>query len=524
LTNTRTIEFELPVSPDPGDFSRRIAKELRKGFSSYRIEKKSLDARKKPKLYWVYRVTLIGAPSATSTPAAAALMSAMKPQKRSTRVTIVGFGPAGYFAALALSRAGFAVTVIERGKAVEDRRDRIVDFERSGKLTPDCDYSHGEGGAGTFSDGKLTSRTKGISEYRDFIINSYIQFGAPEEISYLAYPHVGSDNLYRIAIESRNALLAAGADIRFETTVTGIVSANGTVSALQTNRGDVQTDLVVVAPGNSSFDTLRTLLRAGVQFRLKNFALGMRAEHRQETINLSQWGSATIPGLKAAEYRLTAPSLNGHPVYTFCMCPGGKVVPAAWRPGVNIVNGASDYARNGEFANAAIAIGVHPRELFPGVDTAEDVLTRLEELEANVYDRMGGYSIPSLPIAEFVKLQGLQPTSRTIRHPRSSFPFPLVDDDFSSFYPQWMLEELAAGLVRFSTQLKSYDTGLLLGLETKTSSPIQVVRSENALCSGFSNLYVVGEGSGYSGGIVSSAVDGLHSAIRIIGGVPELDR
>ncbi|HUX52508.1 MAG TPA: FAD-dependent oxidoreductase [Spirochaetia bacterium] len=516
MTNTRTIEFSLPVTADPGEFERRISKELRKGFSSYLIEKKSLDARKKPKLLWVYRVTMIGNSPAVSSPAATALMSSLKPKRRTTRVAVVGFGPAGYFSALAFSRAGFSVTVIERGKAVEDRRDGIAEFERGGALKPDCDYSHGEGGAGAFSDGKLTSRTKGISEYRDFIIDSYIQFGAPEEIAYLAYPHVGSDNLYRVAIESRKALLAAGADIRFDTTVIGITSTNGTVSALQTNHGDIETDLVVIAPGHSSFDTIRMLLRAGVEFRLKNFALGMRAEHRQETINLSQWGSAAVPGLKAAEYRLTAPSPNGHPMYTFCMCPGGKVVPAAWRPGVNIVNGASDYARDGEFANAAVAIGIHPGELFPGADTAEEVLTRFEELEARVYHRMGGYSVPSLPIAEFIRSRGAGHHTGSNSLTRSSFPFPLIDDDFSSFYPRWMLEELATGLLRFSTQLKGYDTGLLLGLETKTSSPIQVVRSETGLCSGFSNLYVVGEGSGYSGGIISSAVDGLRSSHSVL--------
>jgi len=198
------------------------------------------------------------------------------------------------------------------------------------------------------------------------------------------------------------------------------------------------------------------------------------------------------------------------------MCPGGKVVPAAWRPGVNIVNGASDYARDGEFANAAVAIGVHPGELFPGADTAEEVLTRFEELETRVYDRMGGYSVPSLPIAEFIRSQGAGHHTGSNSLTRSSFPFPLIDDDFSSFYPRWMLEELATGLVRFSNQLKGYDTGLLLGLETKTSSPIQVVRSDTGLCSGFSNLYVVGEGSGYSGGIISSAVDGLRSSHSVL--------
>jgi uncharacterized FAD-dependent dehydrogenase len=252
------------------------------------------------------------------------------------------------------------------------------------------------------------------------------------------------------------------------------------------------------------------LMKKGVPFRTKNFAIGSRAEHKQEIINRAQWGIETLPGVKAAEYRLATQADGKHPVYTFCMCPGGKVVPAtAYKEG-NIVNGMSYYRRNGEFANAACVAGLHPDQLAGRVVTPSEALDELQRLESSFYEYAKGYAAPFCTIKDFIsqKLTG--------NPAKSSYPLGLLPAPLWEMLPQAVVGSMQVGLQDFSRKIKGYDQGILLGLESKTSSPIQVIRNENGLTEGFSNLFIIGEGSGYAGGIMSSAADGIRAAMKIV--------
>ncbi|MFN8206731.1 MAG: hypothetical protein U0T82_04900 [Bacteroidales bacterium] len=253
-------------------------------------------------------------------------------------------------------------------------------------------------------------------------------------------------------------------------------------------------------------------MQLGVGFRTKNFALGFRAEHRQDQINQAQWGIKKLEGVKAAEYRLTSDADGKHPVYSFCMCPGGIVVPATAYPGQNIVNGMSYYMRNGLFANAACVAGVHPDKLAGKKVTPAEALDQLEELERKFYRYGDGYKAPFCSVKNF--LQGKEQKDLA----ESSYPLGLLPAPLWEMLPEPVIHSLRIGLEDFNRKLKGYDDGILLGLESKTSSPIQVIREENGCCTGFENLFLIGEGSGYAGGIISSAADGVKVAMNVVGG------
>jgi uncharacterized FAD-dependent dehydrogenase len=269
-------------------------------------------------------------------------------------------------------------------------------------------------------------------------------------------------------------------------------------------------DYFIMAPGHSAYETYRMLINRGVQFRTKNFAIGSRAEHRQSIINLSQWGIDHLDGVKAAEYRLTSEADGKHSVYSFCMCPGGMVVPAATYNNLNIVNGMSNYRRNGKFANAGCVAGIHPDQLAGREVTPLEALQWLEDLERSFYDFSGGFSAPFCSISDFIN--GTEPRSI----PETSYPLGLKPAPLWNMLPAVVTNAMREGLKDFDRRLRGYGNGILLGLESKTSSPIQVLREKNGLCTGFDNLFLVGEGSGYAGGIVSSAADGIKVAMGIL--------
>ncbi len=506
----REIELTMPVGYDERTLESRIRKELRIGSSDYHIVHKSLDARKKENIRWVMRAGVFSPELKGGLPPREPAIDIPR-KKRNRRVVITGSGPAGFFAALVLQRAGFDTVILERGADVTARDAAIRKFETMGVFDGTANYAFGEGGAGTFSDGKLTSRSKNIPGEKRFIIDSYIRAGAPGEIAYLAYPHVGSDNLKIIVPALREEYRSLGGEIRFGTLLEELRVTEGRVTAAVTNRGILEAGLFVVAPGHSSYETYRMLMRQGVRFEAKNFALGFRAEHPQEIINLSQWGHATLPGVKAAEYRLTSNREGRPPVFTFCMCPGGMVVPATPYATSNIVNGMSLYRRDGRFANAACVAGVHP-SLLTGHDTsASEALGWLEQLEQRFYDFSGGYKAPFCTIDGFLK----QKESGCL--PEGSYPLGMTEAPLWTLLPAPVIEALSDGLRDFNRKLKGYGEGILLGLESKTSSPIRAIRDGNGLCEGFTNLYIAGEGSGYAGGIISSGADGIRTALAIAG-------
>jgi len=422
----------------------------------------------------------------------------------------VGSGPAGFFSALILQKAGFRVTLLEKGPMVKQRFNDINHFEEGGVFKSNSNYCHGEGGAGTFSDGKLTSRTKGIAIEKQFVFESYINAGAPEEIRYLAKPHIGSDKLRLVIPKLRKQFEELGGTILFDTEVQNLTIKQNSCTGVETNEGNFECDLLIMAPGHSSYQTYRMLHRNGIQFRSKPFAIGVRVEHPQELINRSQWRLPELPGVKAAEYKLTYTASTGLPVYSFCMCPGGKVVPSAPADVQNIVNGVSDYARNSSFANSAIVTGIDLRKVLGGDISLETSLNWLELLERKVFELTNSYDVPGNRIEDFIQGKVSQ------QIPDNSYPFEVYPFDFNELFSSDVIQSLQEGLANFTRKIKGFETGIMLGLESKTSAPVQIIRDEYRRCEGFDNIYIVGEGSGYAGGITSSAVDGVKVGMDIL--------
>ena len=508
--NYKDLSLKLTTDYSENELRAIISKKTNLNDFSFEILKKSLDARKKSNIYWLLNVRVFSdnlkgdefiPQKGFSVPC----------KKRKEKVVVIGSGPAGMFSALFLQKAGFRVTIIERGADVEDRKRRITQFEKTGIFDANANYAFGEGGAGTFSDGKLTSRSKRISKERAFIMDAYIRAGAPKEIKYLAHPHLGSDNLKIIVKNLRIEFLRDGGRIDFECLVEDLTLEKGLVRSVQTENEQYESDYLIVASGHSSYETYRMLMSHGVEFRVKNYALGSRVEHRQELINVAQWGVSSLPGVKAAEYRLTSNIDSLLPVYTFCMCPGGVIVPATAYKDTNIVNGMSNYARNGEFANSALVAAVNLEKLLGRDVSAEEALKWTEDLERNFYSNR--YSAPACTIKEFLgKIASPSVPSLS----GTSYPLKLNPAPLWEMLPVSISESLREGLKVFTRKLKGFDEGMIMGLESKTSAPIQVIRGPGGLCDGFSNLYVSGEGSGYAGGIISSGTDGIKAALEII--------
>jgi hypothetical protein len=504
----KSISLKLPTDFTSEQLRQKIAKELHIKDFNFQIENKSLDARKKSNIFWLVQVAVNSSEiKGEEEPIVEKLEIPFK--KRKEQIVVVGSGPAGFFAAFVLQKAGFNVTLIERGSEVSKRGKSIQTFERKGIFDSQNNYAFGEGGAGTFSDGKLTSRSKHISLEKHFILSSYVEAGAPEEIMYMAHPHLGTDNLRKIVRNLRVEFENLGGKILFETILEDIVIRNSKVTEAITSDGNFSTDALFIAPGHSATETYKMLIRRGVNFRTKNFAIGSRMEHRQEIINQAQWGHVKLPGLKAAEYRLTSPADGKHQVFSFCMCPGGMVVPAAAYENTNIVNGMSFYNRNGNFANAACVAGIHPDELAGKTVSPVEAIENLSKLEEIFYNFSGSYSAPACSISDFLKLRTRQ------NKLESSYPLGLISAPIWDLLPKSVVASIQVGLSDFIRKMRGFETGNLIGLESKTSSPIQVIREKNGLVENFDNLYVIGEGSGYAGGIISSAADGVKAAMGL---------
>lgn len=472
------------------------------------ITKKSLDARRKENIHWLLKIA-VSSPELRGGEFHDVEMLEIPSGKRDKPVIVIGSGPAGFFAAYTLKKAGFPVTLLERGPDVTVRKARIDHFEKSGEFPDDGNYAFGEGGAGTFSDGKLTSRTKKISREKAFILRTYIESGAPEEIFYMTHPHLGSDNLLLITENLRKKFLALGGEILFGCAATDIRTRGGRVTAVETTDGSIDGGAFLFAPGHSAYETYRFLIRRGVRYRNKNFAIGSRVEHRQELINRAQWGCASLKGVKAAEYRLTDTPEEGLPVYSFCMCPGGKVVPAAPYRDSNIVNGMSLYNRDSPFANSAIVAGINLEKSLGREPDPLESLEWLENLERSFFRER--YRAPASTIGDFLSGKASGQLDET------SYPMGLEPADLGSLLPEEITLAMRRGLGEFSSKLKGFEKGIIMGLESKTSAPVQAHRDAEGLAEGFDNLYICGEGSGYSGGIISSAADGIRGAMALTG-------
>lgn len=498
-------DLKLPVGADEEALRKAVARLSGQKDFSFEILTKSLDARRKDRIEWQFRVG-VSAEGLNGGARPLAKTLGHEPVGRGARVLVAGTGPAGIFAAFYLARSGFKVTVLERGSRVEERRRAIEGFEAGGPFAPRNNYSFGEGGAGTFSDGKLSSRSKGIGSERDYVFAEFVAAGAPAEIAYMTHPHLGSDKLFSMTGRLRDTLEGLGVEFRFDSLASDLLVKDGRVAAVETAAGPQEADYVLFACGHSATETHRMLMRRGVPFRPKNFAIGFRAEHEQVLVNRAQWGRDALPGVKAAEYRLTAQTAEGRGVYSFCMCPGGTVVPAAAYECTSVVNGKSDYARDGRFANAAVVAGLDLGALLGREVSAEESLDWLEALERKYYAFAQGWRAPASSLRDFLSGGAggkLGPTS---------YPLGLVPADFRELLPRELVAPLQEGLRDFCRKLRGYEGGQLVGLESKTSAPIQALRHPELLFSRWENFYVAGEGSGWSGGIVSSAADGLRVA------------
>ena len=506
----KEIMVKLPPDYSEEQLYAQVAKAEGLVDFSVQMVHKSLDARKKSNIHWLAQLSVCS-PEIKGEPPAPLPRLQIPCRQRQEKALVVGSGPAGFFAAFVLQQAGFDTTMIERGAEVGKRDERIRAFEQDGVFDPLGNYAFGEGGAGTFSDGKLTSRTKNISLEKAFILESYIQAGAPPEIRYLAHPHLGSDNLKKIVRSLRQEFIRIGGSVRFETLLVDLEVQNGRVVSAMTDQGAVEADYFVIAPGHSAHETYRMLIGRGVGFRAKNFAIGCRVEHPQTLINRAQWGREELPGVKAAEYRLTSKGDGKLPVYTFCMCPGGVVVPATAYADTNIVNGMSLYKRDGEFANAACVAGVNLHQLLGREVSALEALDWLGGLEHDFFRYGKGYQAPFCRIEDFIHRK--EPRGDV----QSSYPLGLAPAPLWNLLPREISASIREGLKEFSRKIKGFESGIIMGLESKTSSPIQVLRESSGLCHGFENLYLVGEGSGYAGGIISSGTNGIKAALHIAG-------
>lgn len=426
---------------------------------------------------------------------------------------IVGFGPAGMFAGLALARMGYRPIILERGAEVDRRVEAVEGFWTGKALDTATNVQFGEGGAGTFSDGKLTTR---INDPRcSFILEELIRHGAPEEIRYRQKPHIGTDLLRHVVKNIRQEIIRLGGQVHFLTKMEEPIIQNGRITAVKTAQGEILTQALVLAIGHSARDTFEILLKKQVFLEPKPFSVGVRIEQRQSVIDKGLYGEcAGHPALPKGEYQLSWRNQEDRGVYTFCMCPGGFVVASSSEENTVVTNGMSEYARDGENANAALVVSVDGRDF--GADILDGVRFQ-RSLEQSAF-RLGGadYRAPAQSAESF--LQGTTPDlSKAKTEP--TFSCGVKEAPLRSAFPQQINRMLEEGLTRFQRKLPGFadSDAVITGIETRTSSPVRITRNSESLeALGLQGLYPCGEGAGYAGGIVSAAVDGIRVAEQIM--------
>lgn len=477
-----------------------------------RIIKKSIDARNKADIFYNYSVELEC--KNENKIKNVQIVKKEEPfkiivnRKSSKRPVIIGAGPAGLFSALTLAQNGIKPIIIEQGKTVDERKKDVEEFQKTGKLNTLSNVQFGEGGAGTFSDGKLTS---GIhNPLCKIVLKEFYNFGAPAQILYINKPHIGTDNLINIIRNMRNEIIKLGGEFLFNEKVTDFEFENSKVTAVICSKR-IETDTVILAIGHSARSTFEKLYEKGVKMEKKNFSIGVRIEHKQSMINKSQYGEITKLKLPPAEYKMAYHGEN-RSCYTFCMCPGGTVIASSSEPETIVTNGMSVYARNGENANSAVLVNVTPND-FKGESPLEGMYFQ-KDLEQKAF-KLGGSNY-NAPIQRFEDFEN-NVKSTHIGEIKPTYKPGVTLSNLNEILPDFISKTLIEGIKYFDKSIKGFahPDAILTGVETRSSSPVQITRNENKQ-SNIKGLYPCGEGAGYAGGIMSAAVDGIKCAIAVL--------
>ncbi|MEG0822988.1 MAG: NAD(P)/FAD-dependent oxidoreductase [Erysipelotrichaceae bacterium] len=521
----RIRNIKLKIDHSEADLDSKVSKLLRCSedqIDYMRIIKKSLDARKQEQFYFIYVVDVQVKneqhfhlpknmdvskviPAYYKAPKAGEL-------ELKDSIAVIGFGPAGMFSALMLAQNGYKVNVYERGNSIEERINAVDKFWKEAILDEESNVQFGEGGAGTFSDGKLTTRIKDIRVSK--VLETFVEFGAPEEILYEAFPHIGSDIIRDVVVNIRKEIIKLGGTINFNSKFEKVNIESNELVSIVINGETIPCTQAILAIGHSARDTFKALHEQGIAMEPKAFAVGFRIEHKQALINEAQYKNfANNFNLPVAEYHLTHNASNGRGVYTFCMCPGGEVVASTSLKEHVVVNGMSNYARNGDNANSAILVQITPNDYGEGILAG---LNFQEELEKKAYI-MGGsnYKAPAQRLVDYMnnikgdKLGNVTPT----------YQCGVTLSNLNELFEQDMNDALKEGITSFNKKIKGFinDDAIITGVESRTSSPLRILRDRELLESlNTKGLYPAGEGAGYAGGIVSAAIDGIKCAEQII--------
>ena len=494
-----------------------ILKIDQKNIKKYHIVKESIDARNKNNILLIYEIDIevdaeeeilkrTNSKDIFKSPKEKFIFNITGTKKIQERPIIIGAGPSGLFCAYILAEYGYNPLIIERGEKVEDRVKTIEEFWQNSKFNINSNVQFGEGGAGTFSDGKLNTLVKDKEFIGKKVFEIFVENGAPKEIMYQSKPHIGTDILRDVIINMRNKIISKGGEFKYNTLLTDIIIKENKLTAIQLNyKETIECTNVILAIGHSARDTFKLLYDKGINMQAKPFAVGLRVQHPQKMINESQYGLSYHPYLKNASYKLTYKASNNRGVYTFCMCPGGYVVNASSEEKRLVVNGMSNYKRDSKNANSAIVVTVSPKDF--GTHPL-DGINYQKKLEALAY-KEGNGKIPLQLYKDFksnnksTKLGEVQPIIK------GNYSF----SNLNNILPEYISSSIKEAMIDFNKKIKGFarEDALLLGIESRTSSPVKIIRDDN-FSSNIKGVYPIGEGAGYAGGITTSAIDGVKMA------------